>query len=123
MNIGFNKGDLVMKVLIINGSPHSHGTTARAIIELVSTFNSLDVETEVIHVGNKNIRGCIACGACYKEAKCVFDDEVNEVSLKLKDADGLILASPVYYASPNATLIALFYACTLLRSVLVLQEN
>ena len=103
-----------MKVLIINGSPHAHGTTARAIDELVSTFNSLDVEAEVIHVGNKNIRGCIACGACYKEAKCVFDDEVNEASLKLKDADGLILASPVYYASPNATLIAfcdrLFYS-------------
>ena len=103
-----------MKVLIINGSPHAHGTTIRAIDELQNTFNSLGVEVEVIHVGNKNVRGCIACGHCYKEARCVFDDVVNAVAEKFKDADGLILASPVYYASPNATLIAfcdrLFYS-------------
>ena len=103
-----------MKVLIINGSPHSQGTTARAIEELKNTFNSLDVEVDVLHVGNKNIRGCIACGQCSKEGKCVFDDAVNEASEMLKEADGLILASPVYYASPNATLIAfcdrLFYS-------------
>ena len=103
-----------MKVLIINGSPHAHGTTIRAIDELQNTFNSLGVEVEVIHVGNKNVRGCIACGHCYNETKCVFDDVVNEAAEKLKDADGLILASPVYYASPNATLIAfcdrLFYS-------------
>lgn len=95
-----------MKVLVINGSPHSHGTTARAIEELTKTFESLGVEAEVIHVGNKNIRGCIACGHCFKERKCVFDDSVNEAATKLMEADGLILASPVYYASPNATLIA-----------------
>ena len=95
-----------MKVLVINGSPHSHGTTARAIEELTKTFESLGVEAEVIHVGNKNIRGCIACGHCFKEGKCVFDDSVNEAATKLMEADGLILASPVYYASPNATLIA-----------------
>jgi multimeric flavodoxin WrbA len=97
----------VMKVLIINGSPHIHGTTARAIEELKKAFNSLDVLVEVINIGNKDIRGCIACGNCFKEnGKCIFDDAVNEVSEKLKEADGLILASPVYYASPNATLIA-----------------
>lgn len=95
-----------MKVLIINGSPHVNGTTGRAIDELVTTFNSLEVDVEVIHIGNKDIRGCIACGVCYKEGNCVFSDLVNETALKLKDADGLILASPVYYASPNATLIA-----------------
>ena len=95
-----------MKVLIINGSPHSQGTTSRAIDELKNTFNSLDVEVEVMHIGNKNIRGCIACGHCFKEARCVFDDLVNEAAIKLQEADGLILASPVYYASPNATLIA-----------------
>ena len=95
-----------MKVLIINGSPHSQGTTSRAIDELKNTFDSLGVEVEVMHVGNKNIRGCIACGHCFKEGKCVFDDMVNEASIKLQEADGLILASPVYYASPNATLIA-----------------
>ena len=103
-----------MKVLIINGSPHVQGTTARAITELSTTFDSLGVDVEVIHVGNKDVRGCVACGHCYKEAKCVFDDVVNETSEKLKEADGLILASPVYYASPNATLIAfcdrLFYS-------------
>jgi multimeric flavodoxin WrbA len=103
-----------MKVLIINGSPHAHGTTARAIDELKNTFNSLDVEVEILHVGNKDVRGCIACGYCYSEGKCVFNDIVNEAYDKLKEADGLILASPVYYASPNATLIAfcdrLFYS-------------
>jgi multimeric flavodoxin WrbA len=103
-----------MKVLIINGSPHAHGTTARAIDELKNTFNSLDVEVEILHVGNKDVRGCNACGYCYSEGKCVFIDIVNEAYDKLKEADGLILASPVYYASPNATLIAfcdrLFYS-------------
>ena len=107
-----------MKVLIINGSPHAHGTTARAIDELKNTFNSLDVEVEILHVGNKDVRGCIACGYCYSEGKCVFNDIVNEAYDKLKEADGLILASPVYYASPNATLIAfcdrLFYSDLLL---------
>lgn len=96
-----------MKVLILNGSPHSTGTTSRAIKELTDTFNSLNVEVEVLQVGNKDIRGCIGCYQCYKLKKCVFDDIVNEVGEKLKEVDGLILASPVYYASPNATLLAL----------------
>ena len=95
-----------MKVLIINGSPHAHGTTSRAIDELTTTFNSLGVDVEVVHIGNKDIRGCVACGHCFKEMKCVFNDLVNETAEKFRDADGLILASPVYYASPNATLIA-----------------
>ena len=96
-----------MKVLILNGSPHANGTTARAIKELETTFESLNVEVEVLHVGNSDIRGCIGCNQCYKLKKCVFDDIVNEIGQKLQEADGMILASPVYFASPNATLIAL----------------
>ena len=96
-----------MKVLILNGSPHASGTTARAIKELQVTFESENVEVEIIHVGNQDIRGCIGCNQCYKLKKCVFDDLVNEIGDKLKEADGMILASPVYFASPNATLIAL----------------
>lgn len=96
-----------MKVLILNGSPHAHGTTSRAIDELTKTFNENNVEVEVVQVGNKDIRGCIGCYQCYKLRKCVFDDIVNEIGEKLKEADGLILATPVYYAAPNSTLLAL----------------
>lgn len=96
-----------MKVLIINGSPHSHGTTARAIVELEKVFTEENVEIETIQVGNLDIRGCLGCNQCYKLKKCVFDDVVNQIGEKFKEADGVILASPVYFASPNATLIAL----------------
>lgn len=96
-----------MKVLIINGSPHSHGTTARAIVELETVFAEENVEVETIQVGNLDIRGCLGCNQCYKLKKCVFDDVVNQIGDKFKEADGVILASPVYFASPNATLIAL----------------
>ena len=103
-----------MKVLIINGSPKEKGNTAIAIDEMVGVFKSEDIETEVLHIGNKAIRGCVACGQCGTIGKCAFDDEVNEVALKLADVDGLVVASPVYYASANATLIAfldrLFYS-------------
>ena len=95
-----------MKVLILNGSPRANGNTATAINELVKVFESEGVETEVVHVGNKNIRGCIACNSCSKNGKCVFDDAVNEIARKFEEADGLVVASPVYYASANATLIA-----------------
>ena len=95
-----------MKVLILNGSPRANGNTATAINELVKVFGSEGVETEVVHVGNKNIRGCIACNSCSKNGKCVFDDAVNEIARKFEEADGLVVASPVYYASANATLIA-----------------
>ncbi|WP_164174748.1 flavodoxin family protein [Ruminococcus flavefaciens] len=103
-----------MKVLIINGSPHANGNTAIAIKELVKTFEAQGVEAEVCHIGNKDIRGCIACGKCSELGKCVFNDTVNEIAPKFEEADGLVVASPVYYASANATLIAcldrLFYS-------------
>ncbi|MBO4864613.1 MAG: flavodoxin family protein [Eubacterium sp.] len=102
------------KVLLINGSPHANGCTATALEEMVKVFDSEGIETEVIHVGNKDIRGCISCGSCGMTGKCVFDDLVNEVAKKFEEADGLVLGSPVYYASPNGTLLAfadrLFYS-------------
>ena len=103
-----------MKVLLINGSPHANGCTATALKEMISVFEAEGVETELIHVGNKDIRGCIACGSCMKNGKCVFDDLVNEVAPKLEKADGLVIGSPVYYASPNGTVLSfmdrLFYS-------------
>ena len=103
-----------MKVLILNGSPRIDGNTSIAIDELLSIFDQEGVETEVIRVGNMDIRGCIACNSCSRTGKCVFDDVVNELAPKFEEADGLIVASPVYYASANATLIAcldrLFYS-------------
>lgn len=103
-----------MKVLILNGSPRIDGNTSIAIDELLSIFDQEGVETEVVRVGNMDIRGCIACNSCSRTGKCVFDDVVNELALKFEEADGLIVASPVYYASANATLIAcldrLFYS-------------
>lgn len=103
-----------MKVLILNGSPRVGGNTSIALDEMVKVFDEEGVETEVVLVGNKDIRGCIACGSCAEKGKCVFDDTVNELALKFEEADGLVLASPVYYASANATLIAcldrLFYS-------------
>lgn len=103
-----------MKVLILNGSPRANGNTSIAVKELVKTFETEGIETEVIQIGNQDIRGCIACGSCGKTGKCVFDDAVNLIAPKFEEADGLIVASPVYYASANATLIAcldrLFYS-------------
>ena len=95
-----------MKVLIINGSPRPNGNTSIAVSELVKTFEAEGIETEVCQIGNKDIRGCIACGKCSELGKCVFSDAVNELAPKFEEADGLIVASPVYYASANATLIA-----------------
>lgn len=95
-----------MKVLLINGSPKANGNTARAIEELVKTFAEEGVETEVMHVGNKAIHGCIGCAQCRQTGKCVFDDQVNEAAAKLAEADGLVLASPVYYGSPNGTILS-----------------
>jgi multimeric flavodoxin WrbA len=95
-----------MKVLILNGSPRSNGNTAAAINEMVKVFDSEGVETETVHIGNKDIRGCIACRKCADTGKCVFDDEVNKIAAKFEESDGLIVASPVYYASANATLVA-----------------
>ena len=103
-----------MKVLLINGSPRANGNTALALQEMIKIFAENGVETEVIHVGNKDIRGCIACMRCRREGKCVFDDLVNEVAPKLAEADGLVVGSPVYFASANGTLVSfldrLFYS-------------
>ena len=103
-----------MKVLLINGSPRANGCTATAFEEMIKVFKEENVEYEVIQVGNQNIRGCIACGSCSSTGKCVFDDLVNEVALKFKDADGVVIGSPVYYGSPNGALLAfcdrLFYS-------------
>lgn len=103
-----------MKVLLINGSPHIDGNTAKALTEMENVFSLENIEFETIVVGNKDVRGCIACYNCYKTGKCVFNDIVNEIALKFEEADGLVVASPVYYASANATLIAvldrLFYS-------------
>lgn len=98
-----------MKVLLINGSPKANGNTATALKEMERTFREEGVETEIIHVGNQSIRGCIACGKCYQTGKCVFDDLVNEIAVKFQKADGLVVGSPVYYASANATLVALLH--------------
>ena len=103
-----------MKVLLINGSPKANGNTAFALQQMEEVFQSEGIETEIIHVGNQLIRGCVACGGCYDLGKCVFDDLVNETAIKLADADGMVLGSPVYYASPNGSLISfldrLFYS-------------
>lgn len=95
-----------LKVLMINGSPRPKGNTAIALQEMENIFKESGVEVETVVVGNKDIRGCVACGSCYEKGKCVFDDIVNELASKFEEADGLVVASPVYYASANATLIA-----------------
>lgn len=95
-----------MKVLMINGSPRPNGNTALALHEMEKVFAREDIETEIVHVGNKDIRGCIGCRKCKETGKCVFDDLVNETAQKFEVCDGLVVGSPVYYASANATLVA-----------------
>ena len=103
-----------LKVLMLNGSPRSNGNTAVALREIETVFRENGVEVETVIIGNRAIRGCVACGGCAKTGKCVFDDAVNELAPKFEAADGLVVASPVYYASANATLVAcldrLFYS-------------
>lgn len=105
-----------MKVLLFNGSPNVHGNTAFALEQMLSVFAENGVDAELIQVGSKSIRGCIGCRKCHTTGKCVFDDLVNEVAPKLAQADGVVVASPVYYAGPNGTLISfldrLFYSNT-----------
>lgn len=94
------------KVLLLNGSPHVSGCTATALQEMIKVFKEEGFETELVQVGNKNIRGCIACGKCRELGRCVFEDQVNEVAAKFKDADALVVGSPVYYGSPNGTILS-----------------
>ena len=102
------------KVLLINGSPRANGCTARALKEIADTLHGEGIETELIQVGNLNLRGCVACGFCGKNGRCVVNDKVNEVAPLFEQADGLIVGSPVYYGSPNGTLLSfldrLFYS-------------
>ncbi len=95
-----------MKVLLINGSPKAKGNTSIALAEMIKVFESEGVETELIQIGNKIVRGCVACQNCFKLNRCVFDDIVNEVAPKFLAADGLVVGTPVYYGSPNGTIIS-----------------
>ena len=103
-----------MKVLMLNGSPRANGNTYTALCEMERVFHEEGIETEILHIGHKDIRGCIGCRKCAETGKCVFDDIVNETAAKFETCDGLVVGSPVYYASANATLIAyltrLFYS-------------
>lgn len=112
-----------MKILLINGSPKRGGNTFIALSEVAKTLESEGVDTEIIHVGHKDIHGCIACRKCEELGKCVFDDLVNEVNKKFETADGIVIGSPVYYASPAGTLISfldrLFYSASFDKSMKV----
>ncbi len=97
-----------MKVLLLNGSPHENGTTKRALQEVSKMLNENGLETEILTVGNKRVSGCMACGACSKTGKCVYDDDlITEIVKKIEEADGVVIGSPVYYASINGTLKAI----------------
>lgn len=107
-------GGKEMKVLLINGSPHTNGCTATALAEMARIFEQENTEAEIIQIGSKAIRGCIACEKCRELGRCVFDDAVNETAQKFMEADGLVIGSPVYYGSPNGTVLSfldrLFYS-------------
>ena len=107
----------MMKVLLFNGSPDPKGCIHTALSIVGQTLNGEGIGTEEIHVGNKDIRGCMACNSCKHTGKCIFNDLVNETAVKLKDADGIVVGSPVYYGSPNGTIMSfmqrLFFSCGL----------
>ncbi len=111
------------KVLLLNGSPRADGCTATALDEMIRVFDSEGIETELIHIGNKDIRGCLSCGFCFKNGKCAVDDLVNEIAPRFQAADGLVVGSPVYYASPNGTILAfldrLFYSTSFSKQMKV----
>ena len=96
-----------MKVLLLNGSPHKNGCTSRALKEVSDILNKEGIDTETVFVGGNEVRGCIACGTCRRNGKCVFDDIVNELATKFKECDGIVIGTPVYYAGCNGTLISL----------------
>jgi multimeric flavodoxin WrbA len=104
-----------MNVLLLNGSPRKNGNCTTALQQMEQVFQAEGLQTETVLVGNQDIRGCVACGSCARTGQCVFDDAVNQIAPKLAACDGLVVASPVYYASANATLVALltrlFYSC------------
>jgi len=104
-----------MKVLLINGSPRKAGNTELALREMMTVFEKNGIETELVNIGANDVRGCIACGSCASKGKCVFDDLVNATAPKFAEADGVVIGSPVYYASANGSLISfldrLFYSC------------
>ncbi|MBQ4105218.1 MAG: flavodoxin family protein [Clostridia bacterium] len=112
-----------MKVLMINGSPRAKGNTATALLEMKNVFEAEGIEVEVIQVGNLEIRGCIACGACHEMGKCVYNDIVNDTIKKFEECDGLVVGSPVYYAAANSTLSAfltrLFYSTNFSKTMKV----
>ena len=103
-----------MKVLMINGSPHRDGNTSIALAEMRKVFEKNGVETETMNIGGKDIRGCTGCRKCGELGRCVFEDVVNEAADRFRESDGLVVASPVYYASANGTLVSfldrLFYS-------------
>ena len=103
-----------MKILVVNGSPHLHGCTDRALRELEKTLADNGVETERVEIGNKDVRGCIGCNFCREHGRCVFNDIVNDTAPKFADADGLVVGSPVYYAGCNGQVLSfldrLFYS-------------
>lgn len=112
------------KVLLLNGSPKANGCTATALAEMIDVFHAEGIETELIQVGNKVIRGCVGCESCSRTGKCVFNDDlVNEVAAKFEAADGLVVGSPVYYSSPNGTIISfmdrLFYSTSFSKQMKV----
>jgi multimeric flavodoxin WrbA len=96
-----------MRVLIINGSPRLNGNSTKLINEMISIFNKENVEVDIYQIGNKDIRGCMACGSCYTHAQCVFKDDVKDLANRFELADGLIITSPVYYGSANGSVISL----------------
>ena len=111
------------KVILLNGSPKADGCTATALKEMIAVFDEEGIKTEIIHVGNKDIRGCVSCGYCEKNGKCVVNDLVNEVAPKFEEADGLVVGSPVYYGSPNGTILSfmdrLFYSTSFSKQMKV----
>ena len=104
---GNGRKDIFMKVLMINGSPRQNSNTGIALAEMEKVFVKYGIETETIQIGQMDIRGCLGCGYCFKNGKCAIDDIVNELAPKLEECDGLVVGSPVFYASANGTLIAL----------------
>ena len=111
------------KVLLLNGSPKANGCTATALQEVITSLQAENIETELVHVGSREIRGCISCNFCEKNNRCVFNDLVNEIAPKFEQADGLVIGSPVYYGSPNGTILAfldrLFYSTSFSKHIKV----